>query len=950
MSSNPRLRNPNKRVQERNDALVALLDPSSVAILHQLGKRGAQSLGQIAPELNSSAAKLAPIIAVLERTGLVCRSGEMLTLTEQARKRIDYGSVSLDFLEGSTLTGDPTLPFALRNTYLVKKRIGKGATSFTFCAEQSGVHSDRTLKVFLPGTANNAELDAALKRAAKIRRDAALPLIIDAGEVRLQFPEGGWEAVPCVVLEYVNGGARTFSEFLDAHENLDRIILERFILRVGGALAAIEEAGLVHGDLHDGNILVVSGATPAIAQEFWVIDFIGVPSAESPQLEIPSDIDNFRDHLLRAAVIICDRYPGYSASLLLGERVLRVLNSLRADAYPTFRSMLQDFNLPATSIPKDYFSSPAPDPFEWLRVEWIPSPEWLYKLFEPVTSRFETISRFGNTWVSGPRGCGKSHYLRVLAFNPQVILQSAEDKELSDKLTQLKYDYRRAFGVLFKCRLGEFKGFAPEAIGQKDFDPATQGFLKHVLVLKIWNKTLQTIKEGLESVDASTRRPVLEMPQGFRELTQFLDERLGAIAIIDDLSPLNVFLQCISVCTAKENSAVAAWPDPARRPKARLLNEDDLNGFFAMLRHVFPDLGQTRFYILVDDASFGNIHYEMQKVMNSLVRGTQENHCFKITCDKFSYTMDTTDGRPIAPGQEATYVDLGEVSTKSQREEPINLSEYFEKVTNLRLKAAGYKEPIQKLLGKSQDARTFLAALSLPGARRRKKGEAIGRRPPRPRAYYAGWNIIWSLSHGSVRTLLELLEHVFKENHVTQETADIPLRGQDAAVRKYSERRFRALAMLPGILNRQPLGQRTQAVISAIGEMSRQYLEHYDTGELGRWYETISVERLDRSAIRPDAEDVLLALINDSLLMDEGITFSRAQFGLTQRYDLNKIFAPAFQTTYRVRNHIYLSAAKFEELLLSPDVFVGRHRQKLRQLAEDKTSQRQHRLFELGND
>lgn len=198
-------------------------------------------------------------------------------------------------------------------------------------------------------------------------------------------------------IEYKTVGAGT-------SPNLGPAIFERFIERVGGALAAIEEAGLSHGDLHEGNILVVPGRTPSVAQEFWVIDFIGIPSISSPALEISSDIENFRDHLLRATIIACERLPGYSAHLLLGDRVFRVLQGLRNNSYISFKEMLADFNKPQVSVPEDYFTAPEPKPFEWLRVEWIPSSKWLFKLFEPFQSRFDIIHRFGNTWISGPRG------------------------------------------------------------------------------------------------------------------------------------------------------------------------------------------------------------------------------------------------------------------------------------------------------------------------------------------------------------------------------------------------------------------------------------------------------------------------------------------------------------------------------------------------------------------
>ncbi|MEW6183653.1 MAG: serine/threonine-protein kinase [Bacillota bacterium] len=873
------------------------------------------------------------------------------TLAEIAKNRINYGSLSLEFLVGSKVSADPMeVPDALPNSYMVKKLIGRGATSYSFLAEQLSNGFHRTLKIFLPRMVTFKQIYTALQKHKHIKdEEVALPEIIEAGQVDLQFPDGSSSIVPCVVLKYINSGAKTFAEFLQDQENFGPEIFERFIMRVGNTLAAIEKAGLKHGDLHEGNILVVPGLQKGVASDFWVIDFVGVPSSCSPELQVSSDIDNFRDHLLRAAIIATERYPGYSIRLLLGERAFRVLEGLREGSYKTFGELLQDFYREKTQIPKGHFHIPISDPFEWIRVEQIDSPELLYKLFEPVPSRFWTISRFGNTWISGPRGCGKSHYLRVLAFQPSVLVKGETDSLLAAKLRHINYNFKKAFGVLFRCRLGEFKAFTPEAIGKAKFDPSTQASLRHIIVLKIWTKTLYTLREGLESY-YSAGKPVLKMPTEIEKLRHFLSERLGTIAVVNDSDSMAVFLQCLAVCTARENSAIAVWNELTHRPhNIQLLNESDLDSFFGILRNIFPDLRQTRFYILVDDASYGHIHYEMQKVLNSFIRASQANHCFKITCDKFMYTLDTADGRAIDTRNEVSYQDLGEVSVKAQRRGSINLSQYMARVIDRRLEEAGYMSNIKTILGKSQDARQFLSALSIPGARLANKKDSH-RRPPIEPAYFAGWNIIWSLSHGSVRTLLELVEHIFTTNNVTKNTMSVSLQDQDTAVREFSIRQFKALTFLPGEIEQKLLGPLVKNVISAIGAISKQYLERYDTGEKGRWYETISIERLDTGSLKKEAQDTLDELIRYGLLLGEGITFSRAQFGLCQRYDMNKIFSPAFKTTYRVRNHIYLSQERFEEFLLHPDLFIKRHRNKLQDLTHKSTVFRQGSLFTNGDD
>jgi hypothetical protein len=404
----------------------------------------------------------------------------------------------------------------------------------------------------------------------------------------------------------------------------------------------------------------------------------------------------------------------------------------------------------------------------------------------------------------------------------------------------------------------------------------------------------------------------------------------------------------MATCASAETAAIAAWSNPINRQKLKipkLLNEVDLDSFFAALQKSFQELRQSRFYILVDDVSYGHIHLELQKILNSFLRSSQSHHCFKITCDRYMYTLETSDGRTLTAGVEGTHVDLAEVSAKTSRGGQVPFSKYMAAVVDRRLRYAGYKSDVIKLFGASQPVKEFLTALALP--RKRSQGEkSIKGSPARPKALYAGWNIISNISHGSVRTLLELLEYVFNVNDVVTKTETISLQDQDDAVRSYSKRRYRSLAMLPGETNSQPLGDALQNVIAAIGEVSRRYLQNFDTGEVGRWYETITVERLDRRSLDPRAEVILTKLIEFNLFIDEGITFSRAQFGLSQRYDMNKIFSPAFETTYRVRNHMYLSHRQFTTLLLRPDEFVAKHRKKLDKLVLKKREIIESDLFE----
>ena len=152
--------------------------------------------------------------------------------------------------------------------------------------------------------------------------------------------------------------------------------------------------------------------------------------------------------------------------------------------------------------------------------------------------------------------------------------------------------------------------------------------------------------------------------------------------------------------------------------------------------------------------------------------------------------------------------------------------------------------------------------------------------------------------------------------------------------------------MVPGEMEGAPIGTRLQNVLSVFGELSRMYLQEYETGDPLRRYETISLERLDLKPLCIEARQILDELLKQGLFIEEGTNYSRAQVGLSRRYDMNKIFSPAFETTYRVRNHLYLSKDRFEQYLLKPDEFLRHHRRKLTDLTEKTRAKSPGRLFD----
>jgi len=72
------------------------------------------------------------------------------------------------------------------------------------------------------------------------------------------------------------------------------------------------------------------------------------------------------------------------------------------------------------------------------------------------------------------------------------------------------------------------------------------------------------------------------------------------------------------------------------------------------------------------------------------------------------------------------------------------------------------------------------------------------------------------------------------------------------------------------------------------------------------------------------AEEMVSMLIRHSVFIDRGLSFSREQIGLVQKFTLHKKYTPALMTTWREREHLRLSKDELEEFLLNPDQFRDR--------------------------
>jgi len=782
--------------------------------------------------------------------------------------------------------------------YILEEVIGTGNTSTTFKALRTKTNEVVVVKVFKPGIFDRINFSDKIKSLSDLRKLSNLILPDDFGEFN-------WEGVNLkyITMKFVEG--KTLNNFLKDNVNVDlRFFLKNFFTELSKTLEMIEDVGLNHADLHSDNILVVEDVFEKGSgiYHFQIIDFMGIKANEEfDEFEL-QDIDYFKQHLAKIVRLYALTPSGEPDLKKLGERYYRVIQNLQEGKYQSFKELNKSFlDEPPEVFKLGKIEEP---PFSFIRFEQydINNPLWLTR-FEPEKSLYNPIKRFDNVICSGPRGCGKTIYLRSLTFVPRLVKLIQDDGEeysgLEDKIAY----FEKIFGIYFACRQGEFKYFSQKYF---EFTPKTQLFIKHIIVLRIIKHTIGLINEAYKE-GVYTSEPKIG------QILNFLNHFLTKDFMMTKEAKEKPFEQLKSILNMEENTCEDALGGDVKYLKfGKMLNEYSLIEFFRNLQKSVSELSDVKFYIIFDDLSEPQVPFECQEIINSIMACLNEIYCCKFSTEKFAYSFKDMFGKTLQPTNDFTYLDLSFLGRTADTYSGKVYKNYFEKIINKRLEGAAYKLGINEILEKHPySAEEFISLLSEYA-----KGNRDGN------LKFAGWGLIVQLSSRSIRDGIAICDSIFREcetvdnlsHKIKEGESKIPLDIQDIAIRRHSRQEYK------GLLNITYHGKEIFNVVRNFGEISRQYLTKEIAKEKGnRKFEIITIERTDNEELSDDAEKILRALIRYSVFLDSGLSFSRDEIGLVQKFSLHKKFTPALMTTYREREHIRLSTERLEKFLLYPD-------------------------------
>jgi len=839
----------------------------------------------------------AAIVPILVRHGYVERRNDASKLT---RMGVLFLSRLLIHFDVAAL-GDKALG-SLAEKYEQFAIISSGKNSIVVDARHRLLGTRVVLKLVRPGASD--DIHQSIRMLSGLRPGSAIVAPQDFLEVDVLDVLGKPLRLHCLVFPYIEG--ITFREFLQrTNHHLNSQVAISFARQVGRALAELEELGAYHGDLHDGNILVDQHAKGGL--RFRIVD-ISFGAMGSLPFEVcrNNDLANYKQHIWRLLAVQRASVPKMSIRKYIGTRnYFKVMNVLSEEAasFAAVCTALQDdsvyseYVIEKTAFIAEKFEAPVS--FRLQRYEEITDPSVAVELFVPFEQLMEKIRDFGNIYVSGNRGSGKSTYLASLAFFPNAASEVV--------------DFRQIFGIYFPCRQGEFGSLA----SREDWDAGLDRRLTTgVMVIKIIRRTLEIIASGVATKE-------LREPTQLDALRELLGQFVAPPGIVSVETEIQSELEnLVSTMVRVEMDEVArladAYVGPGERDPRMLIH------FFTMVRDAFPDLVSARFHLLFDDAGTPYLPRNVQMVINDLMLSSNPLFCVKLSAEKLTFDFTSSSGKVLEIGQDFVEHDISQIlfigSAGSGGLARADLERYFRRIVEQRLLHFQYQSSdITEYLGDQQITVERLQDM----LSRQSKG-----------AHYAGWTTVWNIADRTPRNLLEIVSEIFVVSNIDRR--DPPrvaaTRDQDRAIRTISEKRLESLSQISGTImvdgRRVSLGRRLFETTSALGSTFRLYLRGEADKRRKRQY--LAIERNDLAELTPDAETILRRLITFGVLDAGKAGYARDDVLKKPFYVLNRIYCPAFSIGYQRDMHLRLSKGKLEMLLISPAEFAKQGTARLR--------------------
>lgn len=664
----------------------------------------------------------------------------------------------------------------------------------------------------------------------------------------------------------------------------------------------MKRRGVVHGDIHPGNILVQDKSAYDLIgprHVFRVTDF-GVAEATSER-RFKDDYDQLADVLRQLLEQV-----SYTSSSLKDKFIFNALNDKYLNRYLTERDNTREPNarqpdllLKELQEMEAEFDKLAGEgsrlltPFDFLNCEQIGDDESLLKsLYSDRFLGLDDIKSKNNLVVTGPRGCGKSTVFKSLSLHHKILVEE-------DTPTDTTF-----FGVYYRC-IDLYFAFPRYTIPSRI----------EALDIPIHFVTATLLAELCDVFERWALRHFRE--EYLTSEARVANKLWDVLGIKPPREPGVETLRSVMAELQKQRRKAAVrqqFVNDEKRAIGTCWGVDILQRACEAIVESFSFSKSRPVYFFIDDYSSPKVTKSLQSSLNRIFMQRTANCFFKLSTESpVSFSSGDIDGKEYVETREFILLNLGLVYLHDESDRKLA---FIEDVFRRRLLAVeNYPaKDITELLGSSppqnwnEDARQI-----------RRAGKIM----------ICGKESLSSLCSGDVHYVINLVASMVNatggENQLRQ-TMNLPKVAaliQDKCIREEAGKFLRNLRASC------EYGDKLVSIATAFGIVANSYLKFRDSGNEGGnppW-----------QASRIEPHEALLLTVPAQNLYDELLRYSvfivdyrgKSRRGKTvPRLCLRRFLIPYFNLTFSNRDSIPLEPADVELLLTCPERFEVKFRRR----------------------
>ncbi len=783
--------------------------------------------------------------------------------------------------------------------YVLEERVGKGMIGVVYKARRT--EDDVFACKVIPEDQLRLGWETELVKVHKLK---SVPNVIEYKFHRMAVDKEN-RSILCIFWNFVDG--INLRDYI-ATRGIDIAFVEDIGLTILNVLFACKQVGIVHGDLHTGNILI-SNPDPRLIenkQTIYISDFGygGSHNNKTPKDDTKqffSIINNLLDKLHSTSLTAEQRIWLEKMRFFLDKKVMETDPTQgnyvgKIDVLVReFKQLRVDAELEAARAKR---GTELREPGDYLVAEALgyKAEEWK-NLFVPEFLAANDLLSKNITVLTGARGCGKTMtFRRLTSYMDKVIGESSGVRGADEFI-----------GFYLNCRsIVEAFPYIPNVIGL-GLNAQIVHFFNLTWLAEIC-KTFSVhetdqitgyiwLEEFISSVFPSTYQP---LPRG-----------------ANILAHVRSFIEI-----EKERTRTADHGKDNRPEKWSLSRRDFLDQLTEKISANLSWAAEKPFFFFLDDYTIPTIPRSVQKILNPIIFKRRDNIFFKVSTESaISFERSLERNKPLELHQDFELIDLASESLHQDATAKKNLlEEIFKRRIERDEHLKGQSITLENLLGQVQYSSNEMARIM----RERKS------------ITYSGVEAFIGMWSSDIRIMIQMFVDMLRESDASLKSGQktIAPNVQDK-VFKNAGGEFLDFAEKfpnPSFLEKQlsvkdtsNYGTHLKNIVEAFITVSRHELLN---GELISNHpyrnpkQAFRLEIVDHFKLDEDTKGYYEGLIRWHIFLQDRRGKS-VRGMLTPRLFLNRVLLPHAQLTFSTHDHIHVSSQELNYLFKEPLKFLA---------------------------